>query len=360
MSTGAPNETGTPIRMPSTALLCVDSADGTRYNAQGYVTGDNKPSDIYINKQAPLMFGYMTRISLTEVNLNWSTPNVNERNNTLTFRVADASGTVTDPARIKGTFRIAIPEMFRLPGNDTGGAAGSISQIVQTTLNNFTISGFTNIFDVRFFPQFSQFVIGISGANPASGVLFLSILPPGQSYDITSVSPANTFTGKVDDDLTYMMGLTPRADTQNYFTDTILGSYASCQYTPYVDIISTILTKNQNVRDNDSSLRNGSAKLARVYLSQPGVNNQFDIDEDGVINTCNIVGVRPFTIHREFENPKVISWNTTENVDIVDLRVVDRLGYPLYIQENIIDKSKDQVYIGNTAAFQFTLQITEV
>ena len=349
MSTGAPNESGTPIRMPSVALLCIDSADGTKYNSDQYILNDATPAQININKQTPLMFGYMTRIALTEVNLQWATPNVNARNNTLTIRVADLSGTVTNPANIKGTYRIAIPEFFRTPKN--------LASIVETYLNALTISGSTNNFFVQHLETSGEFDISISGA--LNGRLAISILPPGKQYTITSSYPADAFTGKVDDDLTYMMGLSPVADLQNYYTDTIRSGFASCQYTPYIDIVSSILTKNQNVRDNDSSLRNGQAKLARIYLSHPGAINQFDIDEDGVINTCNIVGVRPFTINKEFQTPKVISWNTTENIDIVDLQVLDHRGYPIYIEEHVITKTGDVVKLGNTASFQFTLQITE-
>lgn len=350
MSTGAQHETGTPIRMPSVALLCIDSADATRYNALGYADNDSSPASININKQTPLLFGYMTRIALTEINLAWDTPNVNARNNTLTIRVADVSG-IAAPANIKGTYRIAIAEGFRTPKN--------IASQVQNALNYLTISGISGNFFVQHFEAAAEFDIVVDTPN-----LFISILPPNMLYDIdataTNTGVTNVFTGLVQDDLTYMMGLTPPAETTNYFSSTILSAYASCQYTPYIDIVSSVLTKNQNVRDNDSNLRNGTAKLARVYLSHPGAINQFDIDEDGVIGNCNIVGVRPFTIHREFQTPKVISWNTTENVDIVDLQVVDRLGYPIYIEKRVISKTGDAVVLGNTASFQFTIQATEV
>jgi len=349
MSTGAPNESGTPIRMPSVALLCIDSGDSIKYNTSGYAAPDSTPAQIQINKQAPLLFGYMTRISLTEINLAWATPNVNERNNTLTIQVADVSG-VAASGNILGTYRIALTEGFRTPDN--------IATVVENALNHLTISGISGNFAVQHFPTAAEFVI--SSITPD---IFISILPPNKSYNITATATnlgvGSVFTGVVEDDLTYMMGLTPASEAQGFFSVEVQSGYASCQYTPYVDIVSSILTKNQNVRDNDSALRNGQSKLARVYLSNPGAVNQFDIDEDGVINSCNIVGVRPFTLYREFQTPKVISWNTTENVDIVDLQVIDRLGYPIYIEQRVIEKTGDAVILGNTATFQFTLQATE-
>jgi hypothetical protein len=352
MSTGAPNESGTPIRMPSVALLCIDSADGTKYNSQGYVSNDASPAQININKQTPLMFGYMTRIALTEVNFAWATPNVNGRNNTLTYEVATLSGSVFTSV---GIYRIALTESFYTPSE--------LATSLKSALENVEISvGESMDWDITFVPRESYFSLEVTGSTSATDYYF-RILPPGKYYNITEtateISPGEVFTGLVEDDLTYMMGLTPTSEVQNVFFDAIRSAYASCQYTPYVDIISSILTKNQNVRDNDSSLRNGQAKLARVYLSNPGVNNQFTINSTGTTIECNIVGVRPFILHREFQTPKVISWNTTENVDIVDLQVVDRLGYPIFIESRIISDNNNTLVLGNSASFQFTLQITE-
>lgn len=357
MSTGAPNENGIPIRMPSVALLCIDSADTTRYNTQGYTIEDGAPAQIQINKQAPLLFGYMTRIALTEVNLAWATPNVNERNNTLTIKVADASGTAA-PGNIKGIYRIALQEDFYLPSE--------IAVAVENALNELTISGQKLVWQVGHSNIASNFTItaGISGGVQ----YYASILPTNQTYTIINTAVGSifggsaepVFTGSVQDDLTYMMGLTPTQATKDIFYNEIVSGYASCQYTPYVDIVSSILTKNQNVRDNDSALRNGASKLARIYLSHPGAVNQFTFNSTGTAISCNIVGVRPCTINKEFQTPKVISWNTTENVDIVDLQVLDRLGNPIYIENRVIVSEDGLLKLGNTATFQFTVQASEI
>jgi archaellin len=133
-------------------------------------------------------------------------------------------------------------------------------------------------------------------------------------------------------------------------------------YTPYVDIVSNIMTKNQAVQDNDSTLRNGTAKLARIYLRNENIENCFDTDDAGNITKCNIIGCRPFSFRREFKTPKVIMWNTTENVDVIDLQVIDRLGFPIYI-ETVDPRTtvEGQIFakFGNTANFQFTIQASE-
>jgi hypothetical protein len=290
----------------------------------------------------------MTRISLTEINLAWATPNVNERNNTLSIFVQGLD--------FCGNYRIAVPQSFYTPSE--------LADEVKSALDNLDIDSDDVVWDVTHTPREAYFTISISGSTSGDPYVF-NILPPNQSYTFTDTATSDDGDGDVntyavEDDLTYMMGLTPATTTEAAAYTTIKSGYASCQYTPYVDIVSNILTKNQNVRDNDSSLRNGASKLARVYLSEPGAKNQFTIDATGTAVDCNIVGCRPFVIHREFQTPKVISWNTTENVDIVDLQVLDRLGYPIFIENRVVSSEVLGTLVeGNTATFQFTIQVTE-
>jgi hypothetical protein len=350
MSSGAPTEHGTPIRNPAVALLCANSDDAYRFNSAGYRTDRNTPATLLINKQAPLLFGYMTRVALTEVNLAWATPNVNARNNTLTIGIKDITGAD------KGIYRVSIAESFYTPIE--------LASALESALENLSISGENVGWTVTYIPYSSVFQIDI-GLPPSSTVYYWKIVPPNASYTIVATAtengPGGVYTGLVNDDLTYMMGLTPPADSEVLYYDAITSGFASMQYTPYIDIVSSILTKNQNVRDGDTSKGNVPSKLARIYLSQPGCNNLFDVDASGnVTGKCNIVGCRPFILNREFNTPKVISWNTTENVDIIDIQVLDRLGFPIYVEPFVINSvPNEDLILGNTASFQFTLQATE-
>lgn len=355
MSSGAPVETGTPIRLPSVALLCVDSADAYKYDIDGFRSDKNTPAIININKQTPLLFGYMTRLSLTEINLQWAIPNVNERNNTLTLSILNED-------LVEDFYRIAIFPTFYLPDD--------LAVAVETALEDLDVvkvgGGTEKVnFSVAYDPETSEFTIEISTGKTTGDNYVMKLWPPnvgGYTLQDTASNVAGVVvpTGIVVDDLTYMMGLTLPSDSINGYYDSVRSGFASCQYTPYIDIVSNILTKNQNVRDNDTTLRNGQAKLARVYLSNPGCNNLFDVDDAGVVGKCNIVGVRPCIIHREFQTPKVIQWNTTENVDLIDLQVLDRLGYPVFIQTFNFNPANNDLVLGNTANFQFTIQATEV
>ena len=337
MSSGAPREEGTPVRYPSAALLCVNSADAEVFNkSSGERQDNNFPSRVYINNNRPLMFGYMTRVALTEVNLEWDTPNVNPNNNSITITVANevTNITVTQRSRI-----------------DVGWYKPSeLAAELQAQLN----------------ADWAEFLNTKSGEEPWS----VTVDPKTLYITITALTPQAE--GDWDDfnfyivpctaknvpgfsplplDLTNMLGLTPSADTADFWT-TITGGYASYQYTPYVDIVSNLLTKNQNVNDGDTTKQVVSSKLARLYLSNEELVNR---TED------NIIGCRPFVFRREFQYPKQIQWNTTENIDVIDISVLDFQGNPVYIRPIYETSSGNTVVtIGNTADFMFTVQVTEV
>lgn len=377
MSSGAPVERGTPIRYPSTALLCVDTEDGVSYNRDGFRIDNNVPSDIYINKGRPMMFGYMTRIALTEVNMEWTTPNVfggepveqqepnppltkyGPNNNTLTLNLWNTAADVD-----YGYARVYVPEGFyTLP---------EMCKALEAALQKYipTIGDIETAWTVRW--DNKDFSIIIETGAPAAGFVIVSGTVARPQEAPLSNLPA------LQEDLTYMLGLTPVASQEAFYVQ-IKSGYASMAYTPYIDIVSNLLTKNQNVADGDSNKRGRSALLARLYLSNtdivprtvsatygpPAVEGD---PQSGPLlsSTDNAIGVRPFVFRREFASPKQIQWNTTENIDIVDLRVLDRLGNVVYITPtNRTIKTEDEteefvIIIGNTSDFQFTLQITEV
>jgi hypothetical protein len=161
----------------------------------------------------------------------------------------------------------------------------------------------------------TNFTISISGA--ATG--FFEIVPYNR---VIPGFPVLT------DDLTNMMGLTPTALPGLPYYKTYDGGFASMMRTPFIDIVSNLLTKNQNVRDNDSTKAGASSVLARVYLSSTEATPRIiTITYDGAGNaidfTDNAFGIKETTFRREFQFPKQVQWNTTENIDVIDLRVLD-------------------------------------
>jgi hypothetical protein len=391
MSSGAPVELGTPIRYPSAALLCIDSEDSASFLEKavnerdipflGFRNDNNKSTEILINKQAPLMFGYMTRVALTEVNFAWNIPNVNDLNANLTLAIWDMDSYDEFDGlqgRLAGYRRINInPAFYTLP---------QLMQAIKNALNQ-TVPSFTSSDPFDSFTQaiswdVSFSYLGTQGANCTIQMiadtprnLQFQIVPSNTTYNVVEFDASGSGLSAKQDDLTYMLGLSPSVPTQLSANKCaaykyIASGYASMQFTPYIDIVSNILTKNQNVADNDSSFMSGRNKLARIYLSDENFVERIvtaTYDASGVLTSSsdNAVGTRPFTFRREFKFPKQIQWNTTENVDLLDLQVVDFQGRVLYQLDtrSSIEEEDSGVFVctaGNSTPFQFTLQATEV
>jgi hypothetical protein len=139
----------------------------------------------------------------------------------------------------------------------------------------------------------------------------------------------------------------------------IYGSYASYLYTRYIDIVSDNLTKKQEVKDSSTQPPEVGATslLARVYVGNSGLSeSRFDVSGVG----CNIVGTRPFQLYKEYNTPKYISWDAREFINIVDIKVFDDQGRPLYEQAEELSINAGAGYVaGNTAEFQITLLASE-
>lgn len=356
--------TGIPIRLPSQAILCVDSADSEVYDKNtGMRISAYNPANIEINNQRPLLFGYMTRIGLNEVNLQWNIPNVNATNKTFTVGLWNSSGV------FQKAVRVSIPENFHTLPNivkllvDQLNADASGNDLSPPL--GLTWTGAVGGYNVSTGPANSTrdlvnpFVaLGVSGSG------YFSIIP----FNATTVYGAGTTPVGLPtlvDDLTNMLGLTPTALVGLPFTATIVGGYASAQYTPYVDIESNRLTKNQQVQDGSTQRYTTSSKLARVYLSKDnGAEPRefgFSYDASGNYSGSydNAVGTGPFVLHREFKNPKIMQWNTTENVDTLDLQILDYRGNRVAIDTSITGVAGVQSQYNNTADFQFTFNATE-
>jgi hypothetical protein len=362
MSTGAPIEKGTPIRYPSNALLCVDSADSETYDSTtGFRITSTAPSQIFINNMQPIVTGYMTRIALTEVNIQWATPNVNALNNTLTLQYFNNANV------LQGTVRLTIAEGFY-----TG---YSLADSLKAALNN-------NAALTTFFGN-NKFFVAYGGLNtPAEANANRTITSTSPRFQISVDGTAGTFAivpgnkayaglVPVQDDLTNMMGLTPSINVGSSLTPytVVLGGFASMQYTPYIDIVSNLLTKNQNVRDGTTKrVQVGGGILARVYFgNQDWVNKTASVSYDASGNpipssaTDSAIGTSMCVLNRQFSNPKQIQWNATENVDIIDIQVLDYKGNRIPIQPIVEQLNGLPIsIISNTADIQMTFQVTEV
>lgn len=326
---------GMPIRQPSVAVLTVDSADRQRFTADGFRDDASPVNNLYINRGQPTLQGYFTRIALTELNMKWAIPNVNAYNNTFTvFVEAIYTG------GYEGEITCTITEGFYTPTQLATALATALNTTAQAAPYNILPADF--LWNVRYNPV-------EQGGNTNSFVIenVAGVFPANNPFTII---PKNVGSR---DDLLNLMGFSglPEGVSPKFY-----GSFASMLYTPYFDIVSSQLTKKQQVRDNSTSFTTGQNLLARIYIAPDGIQVVPSTES-------SILGCRPFTIYKEFKIPKQIFWDTKEFLNVIDLQLIDYKGNILY--ETISDKSStipsSDTFVGSGSVnWQLTLQVSEI
>ena len=99
----------------------------------------------------------------------------------------------------------------------------------------------------------------------------------------------------------------------------IVGTPYVGAYTQYIDICSPSLCQAQYVRDgntNQTTIRRDL--IARLYIAS-----------EISTYTTDPPGTRPFIIHRQFKNPKIMKWTAERSIDSIDLVLYDQYGQPM-------------------------------
>lgn len=98
----------------------------------------------------------------------------------------------------------------------------------------------------------------------------------------------------------------------------VASPYTGC-YTQYIDVCSPSLCQAQYVRDGNTNQKVIRRDLiARVYIAS-----------DNSVPLTNPAGARPFLIHRQFKNAKVMKWTAERSIDNIDLALYDQFGNQL-------------------------------
>jgi hypothetical protein len=142
----------------------------------------------------------------------------------------------------------------------------------------------------------------------------------GSDYTYPENQPAvskNTL-GK---DIFSMMGYLPNQDggqpTVSVGFPFTSAASAPLLFTQYIDICSPQLCKYQYFRDGSTTnLARRSDVICRLFVA----NNVATQEEEGT---------RPFVIHRQFLNARVMRWSTDNAVGQMDIQLYDDVGQPL-------------------------------
>lgn len=292
-------EKAVTIRPSATAIFAIDSFD--RYPSfQASIGGQISPYKFSINRNQSLINGFFKRIAVTEIVFPYYIPNINLKTNRLSVS-RNAGAFVTIDINTLGGFM----------------SPDEIATALQVVLIAAGFAGLT----VQYTPD-GRFLFQTGGGDT---ITFQRASFPGgatvnefQLYDLLNLGaalPNPVLPGQV-----------------------VLSGVTRCRYTEFVDIICSQLTYNQELKDGSSDpvIRD---MLARVYIEaedgaiQPYFRpNSYTAIPPGSISGVEVVsnqaipGTYPFTIHRQFSQPKQIKWDDTQPLGNLQFEVYDDRG----------------------------------
>jgi hypothetical protein len=315
------------IRMPSTALLTIDSED--RY--KDYPSGRAIPTSPYnfaISKSESLMPGFMTRIGISEVVFPWTIPNINNKTNSINLTVFTGAGS--------STVKLVLPNGFYPPF----AIASQLQDLVQGRLTALGLADtFVLEYGVTLMPQFTYTLTTAVGTTLTFSAIPYNTpaypYPPGskQLFDVLG------FFG--------VGGSTPENTT---FT----GQFTLCQAIRYVDIVCNQLTNSQAQKDQTSQpvVRD---MLCRIYLGDLGQSGSYGslVSEEGFTPP----GCTPGVIYRNFATPKQIQWIPNQNIPgFLQFQVYDDAGQLLDTSLATTDQVNDGYLFSD---WSMTMQVSE-
>lgn len=280
---------GQTIRQPSTALLCIDSEDRwANYTQRRNATPGSynySPYDFVITKNESLMNGFFTRLGVSQIVFPWIIPNINNTTNRIqmTYNIGglDIVRYITLNQKFSPGFILAVEFTAAVIAAATG------------DLNSFTcVYDDVNDLGGQFFYDTNDVTKGVSfqpmayQPNPALPGFYEYQDNVKQLFDLMAF-------GKVN--------ISPLSISAG-------GSFTNCQATRYVDIVCSVLTYNQSLKDTMSQ-PTARDVLCRVYLG-----NNFRYVDDPLVpppsskEVAYAPGTFPTIIDIQFNVPKQIQW----------------------------------------------------
>ena len=356
MNNTAYPDQGQTMRQPASAILGIDSADRYTIDTDTGLRIDKQPEyNFSLYKGQSVLNGFIKRLGLTEINMEWNVPNVNSYNNQFAIGITstDISNGATDVATPQDyIIRTEVDIGFYTPIELAAALEARLNNTL--TVAGVLINGATADLQVYIDPKTLsvQLVADLGTGIGEFFVPYVGVAP------FTTVDTRNCTMYQMLglNSLLTSYTLSPASGSGRY---EIYGSYASYLYTRYIDIVSENLTKKQEVKDSSTQPPEIGASnlLARLYIGNSGLSeSRFDISGMG----CNIVGTRPFQLYKEYKSPKYIYWDSREFINLIDIKVYDDAGRPLYEQAEQQSVNAGAGYVaGNTAEFQITILASE-
>ena len=279
------------------------------------------------NIQSPgaLIYGYIKKIIVSQVAVQYNTPTITTRNGILAIQKAGQSqiSFINIPYGFYYGSELAALIQVEL-GNDGIMAALGI-EVTYSSVSGFTFTATTGGPTGFFFPGIASLQIRLTIEEKSS---LLPVLL--KTYLVFGMSILNT---------------NPERQHASTLDPVFL-------YTPYLDICSDALTNYQTIKDTTSSAAKVSSLIARVYLAGSG--------QVQTTTATDSLGCRPFQLVADLNNPKVIKWSPDVAVPSLDFKVYDQYSDLIVSSQEVLDPVTD-TYVGegSNTEFQITLLCVE-
>lgn len=273
-------------------------------------------NDFSITAPGALMNGYIEKIIISQIQLQYNLPTViPDRNDLLVigFETGQQTG-------IYSIQPVRIPYGFYTPQELAGILSAKLNEVIPTlspwSVNYSNIGvdlGFnivsTNEEGLRFFlPTPTELRFPFAFTLPESDIT--TYLKTAKLYGFTAGNSAPSFIGQVS------------------------WNAPDFLYTPFIDIYSDALTNYQKLKDTDTSTIRRKGLLSRIYLSGvggPQITSGAFQNQDGLnITPSTALGCNPFTLTYDLNNPKIINWTPDTAVNSLDFQVRDCYGDLLF------------------------------
>ena len=318
---------GQTVRYPSTANLMVDSNDKVSGNTGNFL----------ISKNEAILNGYFTRLSVSEVVLDWFEPNFTGGviNYTVTANGSyTQSGSVTIPS---GNYNMTVQQVINC-------FTGAMNTVTGTTGLAFATANLTNSIQGN-----PTSVITLSGPLSGKTTVNLSLSNGSTAGTPQSTSIARLLTQPL---WFYSSAYNTAYGAINVATALLLVYNPAVDFRPtdYIDIVSTSLTYNQRVKDG-STAETDRTVLCRWYFSYDNPPTY-----DG-LNYPILMGYLTFSLRRLFNTPKQIRWTGNQPIGQLSFQVYNDTGN-LFVPISVYPSNGSLTNVNDTN-YRITLQASE-
>jgi hypothetical protein len=325
-----PEKKSRAFRYPMSSELHVSSLD--RFNSQSGIpqvlvqleqdvlftvaTAPNySSSQLTIQNQRALMYGYFNRIAISEMQLFYRVPTVVAGVNDV-FYITNNPGGVGTPV----SYLCTIPA-----GHYTAPLlAVAMQTVIRANVANLTTAGSFTV----------TAPLGQASTPPASGTVVTGfVFNTGTTDTIIFAAPPNgsTLAAQLQVWKCYrMIGTTTQSFVgypSNIPTPIVVSYNPNLLPTDYIDIVSKALTNYKDNKDANSSEASPLGVIGRIYLTDTVVNSA--ITSFGYLDP-NVLGSGPLAFTKKWAIPNWSQWSPNQAVNALDITLLDMFGQPLY------------------------------